>query len=193
MLKYINFNSLIGEICVVWDANTHLLKQVVLPELTTHRQNSGKIIYSGVIAETDPDDFVYDLMSDIKDIVLGKKINFSTDRIDFSDLTDFQKTVLIKQAEIPHAHVTTYKHLAELAGKPKSARPTANVLANNRFPLVIPCHRTVKSDWTLGGYAGSTENSFKRFILENEGITLQEDDVISREFRYPSIKDSLIM
>lgn len=183
-LKYIEFNSLIGEIGVVWDNKTKLIKQVLLPDLKTRKQNYSKIRFNGVITETEPDEFVYQFMSDIKNIVMGKDITFDLNKLDLNDLTPFQRNVLIQQSKIPHAKVTTYKKLAQLAGKPKSARPVANVLSNNIFPLVIPCHRTVKSDWTIGGYAGSKHSYFKQFILQNEGVIIKKG-VISKQYQYP--------
>ena len=186
-LKYINFNSLIGEIGIVWENNTEILKQVLLPELKTRKQNYGNINYHGVISETKPSDNIYQIMSDIKDIILGKNIKFDISKIDLTDLTEFQQQVLLKQSEIPYGKVTSYKHLAELIDKPKSARPVANVLSNNPFPLVIPCHRTVRSDWSVGGYAGSTDGYYKQFLLENEGITFK-NGIISKECRFTNDK-----
>lgn len=189
MLKFIRFNSLIGEIGIVWDGNTKILKQVILPERSTQKTNPAQIAFHGVIEETSPSKEVFHVMSDIKDVVLGKDVSFDIDKFDLSDLTDFQRKVLIKQSEIPHGKVITYKRLAQLIDKPKSARPVANVLANNLFPLVIPCHRTVRSDWTVGGYAGSSDGYFKKFILEHEGIEIV-DDVISKKYRYLDDDDS---
>jgi methylated-DNA-[protein]-cysteine S-methyltransferase len=186
-LKYISFYSLIGEIGIVWDDKTKILKQVVLPDINTKKQNYGKIAFTGVVTETSPSEKIFQVMSDIKDVVLGKEVHFDIDRFDFSDLTDFQKAVLTKQSEIPYGKVTSYKKLAQLIGKPKSARPVANVLSNNLFPLVIPCHRTVRSDWTVGGYAGSTDAQIKEFLLEKEGIVIK-DGIISKKFRYPENK-----
>lgn len=122
-------------------------------------------------------------MSDIKDVVLGNEVTFDISRFDFSDLTEFQRRVLTSQSEVPYGKVITYKMLAQRIGKPKSARPVANVLSNNLFPLVIPCHRTVRSDWTLGGYAGSSDGHFKKFILENEGVKIV-DEIILEKYRY---------
>lgn len=122
-------------------------------------------------------------MSDIKDVVLGNEVTFDISRFDFSDLTEFQRRVLTSQSEVPYGKVITYKMLAQMIGKPKSARPVANVLSNNLFPLVIPCHRTVRSDWTLGGYAGSSDGHFKKFILENEGVKIV-DEIILEKYRY---------
>ncbi|HIJ15002.1 MAG TPA: methylated-DNA--[protein]-cysteine S-methyltransferase [Methanosphaera sp.] len=183
MLKFIRFNSLIGEIGVVWDEKSKLLKQVILPERSTNRQNPSLIAFHGVIEETSPNKEIFRVMSDIKDVILGKEVTFDINRLDFSDMTEFQRKVLTKQSEIPYGKVITYKKLAQMIDKPKSARPVANVLSNNLFPLVIPCHRTVRSDWTVGGYAGSNDGYYKRFILEHEGIKIV-DDVISKEYRY---------
>lgn len=184
-LKYMNFNSLIGEIGIVWDDSTQILKQVLLPEISTRKQNYGNINYSGVILEETPSDIIYKIMYDIKDIILGKEVHFDIDRLDLSELTPFQQLVLTKQSEIPYSKVTSYKNLAQLIDKPRSARPVANVLSNNPFPLVIPCHRTVKSDWSVGGYAGSNDGYYKQFLLENEGIKIN-NGTISEEFRYPN-------
>ena len=188
MLKFIRFNSLIGEIGIVWDGNTKLLKQVILPERTTQKTNPAQIAFQGVIEETSLSSDIFQIMSDIKDVILGNEVTFDVKNFDFSDMTDFQRSVLIKQSEIPYGKVITYKRLAQLIDKPKSARPVANVLANNRFPLVIPCHRTVRSDWTVGGYAGSNDGYFKKFILEHEGIEIV-DDVISKKYRYLEDED----
>ena len=186
-LKYINFNSLIGEIGIVWEDKTLILKQVLLPELSTRKQNYGNIHYNGVISETSPDEKIFKLMSKIKDVILGKNVTFDITRMDLSELTQFQQDVLKKQTEIPYGKVTSYKKLAELIDKPKSSRPVANVLSNNPFPLVIPCHRTVRSDWTVGGYAGSNNSYYKQFLLENEGIEIK-NGIILKKHRYPSDK-----
>lgn len=185
--KYISFNSLIGEIGIVWDNNNDILEQVLLPELTTRKQNPARIRFNGVITETNPNEFVYQTMSDIKDIILGKNIKYDINKLDFSDLTEFQQKVLKKQAEIPYGKVISYKKLAELIGKPRSARPVANVLSNNYYPLVIPCHRTVRSDWTLGGYDGSLNNYYKKFLLENEEIKIY-NGIITEEYRFPQLE-----
>lgn len=183
ILKFLRFNSLIGEIGIVWDDNSKLLKQVILPERATGKQNYSQIAFHGVITETSPSEEVFRLMSDIKDVILGKNVTFNIDKFDFSDMTEFQKKVLAKQSEIPHGKVITYKKLAQLIGKPKSARPVANVLSNNLFPLVIPCHRTVRADWTLGGYAGTSDGYYKKFILEHEGIKIV-DGTVPAKYRY---------
>lgn len=184
ILKYVVINTLIGEITIVWDDSENLIKQIILPNVVTRRSSTSNIDYTGVILEKHPNRMIIDLCSDIKDRILGHEVDFDISLLDLSVLTDFQKKVLLKQVEIPYGHVTTYKKLAEMIGKPRSFRPVANVLSNNPFPLFIPCHRTVRADWTVGGYAGTKDGIFKEFILEKEGIKIK-NGVIAEEYHYP--------
>ena len=68
-------------------------------------------------------------------------------------------------------------------GTPNGARAVGNALANNPFPLVIPCHRVIKSDGGLGGFGGGLQ--MKKYLLENEGINFSEDwNLINPKFYY---------
>jgi methylated-DNA-[protein]-cysteine S-methyltransferase len=69
---------------------------------------------------------------------------------------------------IPRGKISTYARIAAALGMPRGARAVGYSLANNPFPLVIPCHRAVRSDGTLGGFQGGL--SMKRALLECEGI-----------------------
>jgi methylated-DNA-[protein]-cysteine S-methyltransferase len=59
-------------------------------------------------------------------------------------------------------------------GKPNGARAVGNALANNPFPLIVPCHRAIRSDRHLGGYQGGLE--MKRALLKKESITFDKSD-----------------
>ncbi len=67
--------------------------------------------------------------------------------------------------------MTTYARLASACEIPRGARVVARALAQNPFPLIIPCHRTVRSDGNLGGYQGGL--AMKKALLEYEGIKCQ--------------------
>ncbi len=95
-----------------------------------------------------------------------------------SSMTKFEKQVLKKAMEIPCGRVVTYGELARAVGNPKAVRAVGNVMAQNPIPIIVPCHRVVKSDRTIGGYAHGSET--KESILKSEGITF-EGKRISRE------------
>ena len=80
----------------------------------------------------------------------------------------FQQKVLRAVSGIPRGKVSTYQLIAKQIGKPKAARAVGRALANNPFPLIIPCHRVICSNGSLGGYQGGLK--MKLTLLKKEGI-----------------------
>jgi len=78
----------------------------------------------------------------------------------------FRSTVLQHLPEIRYGHTASYAAVAELAGNPKAVRAVGTACATNPLPVVVPCHRVVRSDGTIGGYLGGAEA--KRFLLTLE-------------------------
>ena len=87
-----------------------------------------------------------------------------------SVVNDFDLKVLRIVAEIPRGEVRTYKEVAECAGG-RAWRAAGSAMARNPFPLVIPCHREVRSDLNLGNYGGGVE--MKRELLKKEGVKIE--------------------
>lgn len=90
------------------------------------------------------------------------KLAFNLDR-----LSEFQRAVLHKAQEIPRGQVRSYAWIAKAIGRPTAVRAVGTALAKNPVPLLIPCHRVVRSDGTIGDYALGSPN--KRRILQYEG------------------------
>ncbi len=101
---------------------------------------------------------------------------------DFSglDLTDFQRKVLLECWRIPRGRVSSYGELAVRAGCPGGARAAGGVMAANPLPLLIPCHRVVRSDGRLGDFGGGIE--MKRTLLLREGIALDAADRVPARY-----------
>ena len=103
--------------------------------------------------------------------------------IDFDHCFEVQKKVLLAEYKIPRGCVSTYKRIANKIGIPNGARVVGNALARNPFPIVIPCHRAIKSNGELGGFQGGIE--MKRILLEMEGIEFTINrKVITSNFYY---------
>lgn len=103
----------------------------------------------------------------LRDYFNGDYVDFSGLDIDFSSYTDFQKKVLKAVMRIPLGDVRSYKQIAEIIGRPKAYRAVGNAVGRNRTPIVIPCHRVVRSDGSIGGYGGGAR--WKRILLRLEG------------------------
>ncbi len=87
--------------------------------------------------------------------------------LDRSRWTAFQSRVAAALAQVPPGETITYSALAEAAGHPGSQRAVGNFLAANPFPVIIPCHRVVRSDGALGGFSGG--EGWKASLLDLEG------------------------
>lgn len=92
--------------------------------------------------------------------------------VDLSSLTPFRRAVLATACRITPGEVWTYQRVAEAMGQPKASRPVGQALAHNPVPIVIPCHRVVASDGSLGGYSGGSGIEAKRWLLRLEGARL---------------------
>src|ERR687897_3944062 len=75
--------------------------------------------------------------------------------------------------KIPAGKVTTYGDIAKAIGQPNSSRLVGQILHNNPTPVVVPCHRVVRSNGKLGGYAYGSRK--KRKLLEEEGLKFSDD------------------
>ena len=87
-------------------------------------------------------------------------------------LTAFEWSVLKATLEIPFGQTRTYAWVARRIRRPKAVRAVGQALRKNPYPLLIPCHRVIKSDGSLGKYAGKDDGRkrelilLERFILE---------------------------
>jgi methylated-DNA-[protein]-cysteine S-methyltransferase len=85
---------------------------------------------------------------------------------DISALPPFTQAVLKVTANIPYGEVRSYEWVARQLGKPKAARAVGNALARNPIPIIIPCHRIVRTDGTIGVFALGPEWKKKLLSLE---------------------------
>jgi O-6-methylguanine DNA methyltransferase len=100
-------------------------------------------------------------------------------RVDLRGRSQFERDVLLKAAEIPHGEVRPYGWIAAEIGRPKAVRAVGTALGHNPVPLIVPCHRVVRTDGMIGHYSlGGPEN--KRAILAAEGL---DPDAFERRAR----------
>lgn len=106
-----------------------------------------------------------DLPDRIRDYLSGEAVSFP-DRLDLSWASLFQRSVWKVDQSIPYGETRTYSWVADKLGMPKAARAVGQALARNPLPIIIPCHRVIRSDGSLGGFGGGQD--VKRLLLEIE-------------------------
>ncbi|MCA9189877.1 MAG: methylated-DNA--[protein]-cysteine S-methyltransferase [Planctomycetales bacterium] len=99
----------------------------------------------------------------------GQCVDFDFVRIDDTEWTPFQARVLAACRQVGYGEQATYAELARRAGSPLAARAVGNIMARNRVPLIIPCHRIIPSSGSgLGGFSAPGGVATKRRLLQME-------------------------
>ena len=106
-----------------------------------------------------------DLPQRLKRYLEGEPIDFPG-KLDLAGATCFQQSVWQITRTIPYGETRSYAWVASQLGLPKAARAVGQALARNPLPIVIPCHRVIRSDGSLGGFSGCVE--MKRYLLHLE-------------------------
>jgi methylated-DNA-[protein]-cysteine S-methyltransferase len=118
-------------------------------------------------------EFDGELMKDVQDAFVryfhGEKVDFSSwPKVNAGTKTAFGNAVLSTCRNIPYSSKLTYAELAKVAGKAGAARAVGTIMANNPIPLIIPCHRVLRSDGGLGGYSAEGGLAAKQRLLALE-------------------------
>lgn len=95
----------------------------------------------------------------------GQLTNFDLP-LDWRLTAGFRREVLHETAAIPYGQTASYAQMAERAGSPRAVRAAGSALATNPLPIVVPCHRVLRSDGAVGSYLGGS--SMKEALLEME-------------------------
>jgi methylated-DNA-[protein]-cysteine S-methyltransferase len=113
-------------------------------------------------------DWQREVVTRIQGYAAGVPVDFSDLSVDCGPTTDFQFRVLTACREIPYGSTLAYGELAIAAGRPGAARAVGNCMSRNRVPLVVPCHRVVRSGGDIGPYSAAGGSATKRRLLEME-------------------------
>jgi methylated-DNA-[protein]-cysteine S-methyltransferase len=97
----------------------------------------------------------------------GRPVRFDV-KIDWADRSEFDVDVYHTCRRIPYGRTRSYKQLAERVGRPGAARAVGNAMRTNSCPIVVPCHRVLKSDGSLGGFNAPDGINTKRRLLQME-------------------------
>jgi len=101
----------------------------------------------------------------------GENVDFSTDpAVDLSGRGPFEQAVLNACRQIPAGQTLTYTALAGQVGRRQAARAVGNAMAGNPIPLIVPCHRVVRTDGGLGGFSAPGGTATKQRMLDHERL-----------------------
>lgn len=157
-----------GPVAVVWSfyRGKPKISRVLLSRPGFSSKQAVHFLFSdSILSSCDAVDMVADRIVAFLD---GNDIRFTLDIVHLDMCSAFQQSVLRAEHAIPRGSVSTYQRIAKHLGSTQGARAVGTALARNPFPILVPCHRAIRSDGTLGGFQGGIE--MKRALLEMEGV-----------------------
>jgi methylated-DNA-[protein]-cysteine S-methyltransferase len=181
-LSYLLVPSNFGTLSIVWQKidNKPMIHQIFLPNKKYPIPAIVHMTYRNITTGTCPT--ITELSKRIQKFLCGETVDFTLDYLLFERCSEFQKKVLITEYKIPRGKISTYGTIARILRNPHSARAVGRALATNPFPIVIPCHRALKSNGELGGYQGGV--MMKRALLEFEGVKFSSTGKVSNPSQY---------
>ncbi len=146
-LKVLWFPAALGLIKIVYSEK--FLRQVAVMKSLSRDDKSKRTVF---LKENLPD-WLLKLVSDLRSYFRGEKVNFSPP-IDLASFSPFCQQVYLMVQKIPYGETRSYKWVAGQIGNQKAVRAVGQALKNNPLLIVVPCHRVIKSDGSLGGWSG---------------------------------------
>jgi len=155
-------------IAIIWSDNDvqPVINRVLLSFTKTKEEEKLARYYPN--AKPSSNKAINRIFNQIHDYLKGKDIRFSLSAVRLGLCPAFQQKVLRANYNIPRGRISAYGLIAKKIGYPQAARAVGTALANNPFPIIIPCHRVIRSDGTLGGFTGGLR--LKQRLLKLERI-----------------------
>lgn len=181
-MEFITFSSPFDTFTIVWKETSSDLKLQRIFLSDPEQKSEEKAQESFKRIELGSSTSIAKLGEKIQGFLKGEEVEFELELVDFTKCSEIQEKVLLADFRIPRGWVSTYKRIANHIGVINGARVVGNCLAKNPFPIIIPCHRAIKTDGNLGGYQGGIK--MKRILLEMEGIEVSEREKVNTDRIY---------
>jgi methylated-DNA-[protein]-cysteine S-methyltransferase len=183
--SYRLLSSAFANVGVVWKQDqtgtSPMIVRILLPREGLNVKEQMGECYPGASSGSHP--LIDPVMDRLGRYLSGEAVEFSPGRLDLSLCGAFQQKVLQADFQIPRGKVTPYSGLACRLSAPRAARAVGTALARNPFPLIIPCHRVVRSDGMLGGFGGGLK--MKKALLEMEGVSFDRSGRVQKAHLRP--------
>lgn len=112
----------------------------------------------------------HELEEALEEYFSGRMVDFSIFPVDLSSLTPFQRSVLEEVRNIKWGEIAFYEGIGERLGGNNLARAVGQALARNPLPIIIPCHRVIRKDGSLGGFTWGLEWKVRLLELERKEV-----------------------
>ncbi len=146
-MRYVIFDTAWGAFGVV--AQAKKLVRTFLPQRKTLTLRAVKERWPDAVESAD---LLPGLQRQVIDYFGGRHVRFNVG-LDLTDVSPFRQAVLEACRRIPYGQIASYADLARAAGSPAATRAAGSTMAHNPLPLIVPCHRVLRSDRSIGGFS----------------------------------------
>ena len=160
------FSTPMGFAAIIYEDSPFQLIKTVLP--VADKEVLSKKIPGHSVEKRHADSSLRKIKTLIIDYMKGHPIKIQFKALKMGNLTQLQQAVLKAVYEIPYGQTRSYGDIAKAVGKPGAARFVGTTMANNPFPLLIPCHRVIKSDGSFGLFGGGEELKARLIWMEQK-------------------------
>ncbi len=164
MTCYLIFTTPLGHMAVIYRVAPFAVIKILLPG-----RNKEDLVKAAKAFGRQESGFYNNALT-IKELIIdyfkGKPIQPPWGWLEMGSLTKLQQSVLASTADIPYGELRSYKDIAIAVGRPCAYRFVGTAIANNPFPILIPCHRVIRSDGSFGRFGGGSD--MKRKLIELE-------------------------
>ena len=161
---YMIFSTPLGHMALIYRATPFAVIKILLP--SQDKEGLVSAVKAFGRQETDFHDNAFMVKKSIIDYFKGKPIHLPWGWLEMGGLTQLQQSVLERTADIPYGELRSYRDIAVAIARPRAYRFVGSTLANNPFPILIPCHRVIRSNGSLGRFGGGSD--LKRKLIELE-------------------------
>jgi len=165
--KTLIFKSILGDVHCIFSGE-FLIKLYISKDNHKFKNIDPKIRFMEPVLNSDSSDKIFSSMSHELKLYFSGELREFKQPFKLMKGTPFQQAVWLTLREIPFGETRTYKWLAERLGKPFSYRAVGQTLKQNPLLLILPCHRIIASDGSIGGFACGSE--IKRQLLRHESL-----------------------
>ncbi len=168
MIFHLIFPTPFGDAAIIFRKKPFLVLEIVLP-----KKNRNTLLKS--TKRDDPGrpgshEKALVIKNKIIDYFNGMPIQPPWQIMDMSLLTQLQQSVLFAAFDIPYGQTRSYGDIAKKVGRPQACRFVGTTMGKNPFPIIIPCHRVIKSDGSPGQFGGGTDLKKKLINLEKRNL-----------------------
>ena len=164
MTCHLIFITPLGHMAVIYRVTPFAVIKILLP--SQDKEGLVNAVETFDRQHTGFHDNAFMVKESIIDYFKGKPIHPPWGWLETGGLTKLQQSVLASTADIPYGELRSYRDVAVAVGRSRAYRFVGTTLANNPFPILIPCHRVIRSDGSFGLFGGGSD--LKKKLIERE-------------------------